>query len=68
MPILSRFSELPSQLQQHGVLPGTVDAFLFDLGASSMQFDASQRGFSLSRDGPLDMRMDAERSRLIEKF
>lgn len=37
---------------------GQVDAMLLDLGISSMQVDEGERGFSLMRDGPLDMRMD----------
>lgn len=55
-PLLGRFSELGPLVE-----PGSVDAVLLDAGCSSMQMDQANRGFSLSKDGPLDMRMDGER-------
>lgn len=60
-PLLGRFSQLDVLLSDLKVKPGSVDAVLLDAGCSSMQMDQAERGFSLSKDGPLDMRMDGER-------
>lgn len=37
---------------------GQVQGILFDLGVSSMQLDKDERGFTYSRNAPLDMRMN----------
>ncbi len=43
--------------------PAGANVVLADLGMSSMQVDDPERGFSYSREGPLDMRMDRTRGR-----
>jgi 16S rRNA C1402 N4-methylase RsmH len=52
-----KFSDLSKLLSEYNVKENSIDATLIDCGVSSIQFDTPDRGFSLSSDGPLDMRM-----------
>jgi 16S rRNA (cytosine1402-N4)-methyltransferase len=49
------YADVLGELRAEGLAP---DAIYFDLGVSSMQIDAWERGFSYAYDAPLDMRMD----------
>lgn len=61
IPLLGRFSDLPQLLKDKNINQTAIDGILFDFGCSSMQMDNGARGFSVSKNGYLDMRMDAGR-------
>jgi 16S rRNA (cytosine1402-N4)-methyltransferase len=54
--IKGNFSDLPGLLSNSGI--ERIDGILLDLGMSSYQLDSAGRGFSITADEPLDMRMD----------
>ena len=60
------FGELAAAAAQAGV--GPVDGLLLDIGVSSPQLDAGERGFSFRFDAPLDMRMDTTQGETAADF
>jgi 16S rRNA (cytosine1402-N4)-methyltransferase len=55
--IRADYADALPELERGGL---EVDAVYLDLGISSLQVDAWERGFSYSYDAPLDMRMDPD--------
>jgi 16S rRNA (cytosine1402-N4)-methyltransferase len=62
----SNFAGLPQVLAANET--AGADLILADLGVSSMQIDDPARGFSVKFDGPLDMRMNPQRSQPASAF
>jgi 16S rRNA (cytosine1402-N4)-methyltransferase len=54
--IKGNFFDMKRLLSEYGIY--RVDGILLDLGVSSHQLDAAERGFSYKAEAPLDMRMD----------
>ncbi len=55
--VAGNFGDLTGLLRRAGLADRPAAGILLDLGVSSHQIDAPERGFAFGADGPLDMRM-----------
>ncbi len=64
MVVNNNFSNIISIVHNCGF--NSVDGVVFDLGVSSYQLDAAERGFSYKKDAPLDMRISKDGKSALE--
>ncbi len=60
------FDQLDALLMQENLLP--AEGVLMDLGISSFQIDAAEKGFSFQSEGQLDMRFNPDQELSAEKI
>jgi 16S rRNA (cytosine1402-N4)-methyltransferase len=62
------YGEITALLRATDPQGSLYDGILIDCGVSSPQLDNATRGFSFQKDGPLDMRMDAQRGEPVSAW
>ena len=60
-----KFSNIDKIVKASKLKNKKFDVILYDLGTSSNQIDISKRGFSFSKEGPLNMQMGLRRKKCI---